>query len=166
MSFWNHFEIVDLVSLISHSIQSTLKRVNHIKMLTVILCEGNPEKSPEKRGLKRLNQRTTQPRSLGKKVADNICCTWLQSTLNHQSQMKYCWLKIVPFGQRKLYSRSPSLPSLAHTWYDWHLVQNIRWGGGLLRLVHGFEKEYYILIWRWFLFHRFCFYLILKWISR
>ena len=23
-----------------------------------------------------------------------------QSTLNHQSQMKYAWLKIVPFGQR------------------------------------------------------------------
>ena len=26
-----------------------------------------------------------------------------QSTLNHQSQMKYCWLNSVPLGQRRLY---------------------------------------------------------------
>ena len=42
----------------SHGIMSAIKRVNHIEMLTVILCVGNPEKSPEKRGLKRLHQRT------------------------------------------------------------------------------------------------------------
>mgnify|MGYP001313339851 FL=1 len=50
-------EVVDLVSM-SHGIMSAIKRVNHIEMLTVILCVGNPEKSPEKRGLKRLHQRT------------------------------------------------------------------------------------------------------------
>ena len=50
--------------MISHSIQGAIKRVNHIKMLTVILCEGNPEKSPEKRGLKWLNQRIAQHKTL------------------------------------------------------------------------------------------------------
>ena len=44
----------------SHGIMSAIKRVSHIEMLTVILCVGNPEKSPEKRGLKRLNQKTAQ----------------------------------------------------------------------------------------------------------
>ena len=32
-----------------------------------------------------------------------IIGTCEQSTLNHQSQMKYCWLNRVPLGQRKLY---------------------------------------------------------------
>ena len=39
-----------------------------------------------------------------------------QSTLNHQSQMKYCWLKSVPLGQRKVYLRRPPIPSLAQMW--------------------------------------------------
>ena len=51
----------------SHGIMSAIKRVSHIEMLTVSLCVGNPEKSPEKRGLKRLNQRTAQHRSLNTK---------------------------------------------------------------------------------------------------
>ena len=40
-----------------------------------------------------------------------------QSTLNHQSQMKYCWLNRVPLGQRRLYLvNSSSRARLAHTW--------------------------------------------------
>ena len=42
-----------------------------------------------------------------------------QSTLNHQSQMKYCWLNRVPLGQRKVYLRRPPIPSLAQMWKVW-----------------------------------------------
>ena len=43
-----------------------------------------------------------------------------QSTLNHQSQMKYCWLNRVPLGQRKLYLTRLASPKLAQMWNAWH----------------------------------------------
>ena len=49
-----------------------------------------------------------------------LCKTCEQSTLNHQSQMKYCWLKRVPLGQRKLYLTRLASPKLAQMWKAWH----------------------------------------------
>ncbi len=46
--------------------------------------------------------------------------TWEQSKLNHQSQMKYSWLKMVPLGQRKDWVPRPPRPSGMHTWKAWH----------------------------------------------
>ena len=43
-----------------------------------------------------------------------------QSTLNHQSQTKYCCWKRVPLGQRKENLDKPELPSLAQMWNAWH----------------------------------------------
>ena len=43
-----------------------------------------------------------------------------QSTLNHQSQMKYSWLKIVPLGQRKVYLASPPSALAEQIWKAWH----------------------------------------------
>jgi hypothetical protein len=43
-----------------------------------------------------------------------------QSTLNHQSQTKYCWLNRVPLGQRKRNLRCPLKPSDTQMWNCWH----------------------------------------------
>ena len=52
-------------------------------------------------GVQRVEILGLKKRILSKGFWTKLTCE--QSTLNHQSQMKYCWLKRVPLGQRKLY---------------------------------------------------------------
>ena len=51
-------------------------------------------------------------------LGDNLSSCWLQSTLNHQSQMEYCSWNTVPLGQRNEKKACGEEPT--QTWNIWH----------------------------------------------